>query len=316
MKARSRFILAGTILAALHAHATPIYWTGDNGSNFDTGSANSNWSTDAAGTTDYALGVQTGDALNFAANGVVAGLILAINNNQSGLSVGSLTFLPAGGSFAGPLALSGNAFTLTGGLTNNNTTASRNVTIGNAITVSGNQTWTATNSANAITILNGNLDGSGNITLGAGFSSNSTTLPTIRLGGSNSAYTGTITTTGATSEGILLLSSTAQTGGLVDLSLGNRNLWLTGGAGTYTFGITNSTSTAGTTTGARVAFRGAGTAGLYLTGGDVTWDPGSGSTPAALCRRSVRCDPETAAASFVPNCCHPSLRRPAGNRPA
>jgi hypothetical protein len=225
-----------------------------------------------AGTIDYTLAVQNGDALNFAATGVGAGA-LTITNDQVGLSVASLTFLPTGGSLAGPLTLGGQAFTLTGGLTNNNTTAGRNVTIGNNLDISTAQNWSTVNNSSAITILNGNLSGSGAITITLANTSNGNgNLPALRLGGNNSAYTGTISFS-ASDIGILLLSPQAQTGGLVDLNATNRNLWLTTNtsATPYTFHTGNTTPGAGQPM--AVNFRNAGTSGIYLTGGDVHWNP-------------------------------------------
>jgi hypothetical protein len=273
---RPRILSTSIALLLAGATALPaatIYWTGDQDGNFGTLNAgNSNWATDVAGTTDYTLAVQAGDALNFAAAGIGASA-LTINNDQIGLSIASLTFLPAGGSLAGPLTLSGQALTLTGGLTNNNTTAGRNVTIGNNLAISGAQNWSTVNNSSAITILNGNLSGTGAITITAANTSNGNgNLPALRFGGNNSGYTGTITFS-ANDVGIMLLAPQAQTGGLLDLNGANRNLWLASNtvATPYTFHTGNTTPGAGQPM--AVNFRNAGTSGIYLTGGDVFWNP-------------------------------------------
>ncbi|MEK0448725.1 MAG: hypothetical protein RL088_993 [Verrucomicrobiota bacterium] len=202
-------------------------------------------------------------------SGFVSGSV--INNDLSLTSVASLTFnttLPASG-----LTITGNSITLTGGLTNNNATAGRPVTVLNNIAVSGPQTWSTAANVNAVTSLNGNLSGSGAITIGAAIASNGTNLPTLRLGGNNSAYTGTITP--GTDSGIMLMSPSAQTGGLIDLSGNNRNLWLnTNSAATpYTFWTGNATPTGGNPM--AVNFRNAGTSGIFLGNGDVYWNPTS-----------------------------------------
>jgi fibronectin-binding autotransporter adhesin len=195
-----------------------------------------------------------------------------LNNDLSLATIGSLTFnttLPSAG-----LTITGNAITLTGGITNNNITAGRPVTIGNNIAVSGAQTWSTAVDVDAVTTLNGNLTGSGNITIGTAIASNVANLPTLRLAGNNIGYTGTISTTG-TDTGIMLMSPTAQTGGLIDLNNGNRNLWLnTNTAATpYTFWTGNTTPTGGNPM--AVNFRNAGTSGIFLANGDVHWNPTS-----------------------------------------
>ena len=119
--------------------------------------------------------------------------------------------------------------------------------------------WASANSANAVTILSGTLSGTGDLTLGAGSASNNTTLPNLRFtGANNSGYTGTISTVGSDSFGVLLDSAGAMTGGLINLDNGNRNLWLTGGAGsgTYAFGIAGGGADV---SGGRGLFRSAGT---------------------------------------------------------
>lgn len=240
-----------TQLPAAHAQST---WSG--------AAADAAWS--SAGNWDVAP--TDGAALVFG-SGFASGSTLG---NDLLNSVASLTFntsLPAGG-----ITLGGNALVLTGGLINNNITAGRNVTIHNPISVSGSQTWSTFADVDAVTILDGGLTGSGNITIGTAIASNGTNLPTLRLGGNNSGYTGTIATTGA-DTGILLLSPAAQTGGLIDLNSGNRNLWLTANtsATPYTFWTGNATPSVGNPM--AVNFRNAGTSGIFLAGGDVHWNP-------------------------------------------
>lgn len=180
-------------------------------------------------------------------------------------------------SLTAPLAVSGQALTLgAGGITNNNTTASRAVTLSMPLVIGAAQRWYTANDANAVTILDGGLAGSGTITLAGIYQSNNANKPMIRLGGDNSGYTGTINTPGADSYGLLLFSPAAQTRGLIDLNDGNRNLWLTGNDAStpYTFRTGNTTPGVGEPM--NVNFRNAGTSGLYFTGGSVCWDPGNG----------------------------------------
>jgi autotransporter-associated beta strand protein len=161
----------------------------------------------------------------------------------------------------------------TGTKTLSSTHTTGTATVSGGITVNSGATLTlsASTTAGGLLAINGNLSGSGAINVLQSVSSNTSTLPNIRLGGSNSGYTGTITMSG--SNGILLGSPSAMTGGLIDLTNSNQNLWLTANssASPYTFGIDGTQ-----TTGARIKARGAGTSGLFLTGGDVYWDPGNG----------------------------------------
>jgi autotransporter-associated beta strand protein len=188
-------------------------------------------------------------------------------NNNALSSVGSLTFntsLPGGG-----ITLGGNALAITGGIANNNTTAGRNVTIDNDLAIGAAQTWTALNN-NGITTISGDLSNSGgpfNLTL----SSNDTrsTLPSLRLSGSNSAYTGNINAWGSNTSGLMLMNPSAMIGGNIDLGNNDRSLWLQSGTGTYTFGL-------GGNPGA-VSFRNGGQGGLRLFDGSITLDPGNGS---------------------------------------
>jgi fibronectin-binding autotransporter adhesin len=161
-------------------------------------------------------------------------------------------------------------------INNLNTTAARTVTIANHISVANDQVWArVATDGTPITILSGNLSGSGNVTIFGKVDSLGTALPVTRLTGTNSGYTGTINFSDAgqfgVSQGVLLGSSASMSGGMIDISGNNQNLWLTGGAGsgTYTFGIDGSTAT-----GARVKFGGSSDAGLYMTGGDVAWNIG------------------------------------------
>jgi len=229
---------------------------------------------------------QNTDTLSFAGGSATSlANIYVDGTTYANYSFGGLSF--ANG-LAGPVNISGNAFTLTGtgtanaSLTNSDTSSGRNVTINNNITISGSQEWSATNN-NAITILNGNLTDSTSSDIIAinGNSSNAAQLPTFQLNGSNnSAYLGTINFETNNSGGILLGSAGAMTGGLIDLtSQTHANLWLTANSSSapYTFGIAGPTST-----GARVNFGGAGimlTANNSNAGnGSVYWDPGNGSS--------------------------------------
>ncbi len=245
------FVLGFLLCPTPTVYAQNLTWTG---------TSNSTWNT----TTNWSPNGTPANGGNFTFNSTITNQ--PSNNNITSLSIGSLTF---GTANTNGVTIGGSAFTLAGNLTNLNTTASRNVTISNDITISGNQTWTASNS-NAITILSGNLLGAGNVTITA-FASNGVTAPVFRLlGGNNSGWTGGINF--SSDSGLLLSSAQAMTDGLINLNNGgNANIWLTGGAeaGTYTFGIANTQNS-----GARVQFRGSGSGGIFLTGGDVYWNPG------------------------------------------
>ena len=231
-----------------------------------TGASSSDWS--AAGNWAQAAAPVNGDDLVFVTNMVNQ----PVNNNIiPGLAPNSIIFtnVPSGGVFLGGGVITNGA----GGLTNFNTTAGRIVVVSNAIAVTTAQSWGTANSVNAVTILLGNLSGSGNIALNGQYSSNGTGPAPLRLGGNNSGYTGTITP--ASSYGLMLLGPASQPGGIIDLKTSNQNgnLWLTNNTAStpYTFGI-------GGSSGAIVQFRGNGTAGLFLMGGDVYWDPGNGGS--------------------------------------
>ncbi len=226
-----------------------------------------------AGATIVRIAASATATVTLTAHGLVSGQVVTI----SGAVTANLN-----GSYA-ITVIDANTFTYVSGATtavagdaasynpvalyNYNAAASRNVTIGNNIAVSGAQAWGTLNDTDAVTILSGNLTGSGDIAVATSNVSAGTTLPNLRLTGTNnSGYTGTITQATAGSTGLLLGSAGAMTGGLIDLGTNDKNLWLTGGGAAYTFGI-NGTETSG----ARVAFRNGGTSGLYLTGGDLTW---------------------------------------------
>ena len=230
-----------------------------------TGSASTNWSVAGNWAENQAPG--GGNNLVFTQGNPPNAVA---NNDLTGLNVQTLIF--SNGTFASGLTLAGNAIMLAGGLTNGNTTGGRTVTVNNNIAIAADQAWGSANDTDAVTVINGNLSGTNTITLAAGYQSNGGALPNLRLGGTNSAFTGTLTTAGSDSFGVEYLAPSAQIGGFVDLNNGNRNLWLAGSAAAnpYTFGI-------GIGPG-KVLFRSAGTAGLYMTGGDEFWDPGAGAS--------------------------------------
>ena len=131
-------MLAGLIASGGLGLGADIFWVGDVDGNFATLSGgNSNWTTDVAGTTDYASAALAGQMLNFSAVGVAQ---LSIVNDIVGLSVGGITFLPPGGSFAGTTTVSGNALTLTGGITNYNTRAGREAILAADLILAADQT--------------------------------------------------------------------------------------------------------------------------------------------------------------------------------
>ncbi len=155
-----------------HAFAATKTWTGTAGDHkFSTAG---NWSPSGA--------PSNGDTLVFDNTSVTD---FAPDNDQTGASYVALSF-PGTGTTG--FHLSGNAFTLTGGITNASNAFSE---IDNDVTISGNQTIDTGTSTGTV-YLNGVVDGSGNIAKsGAGF---------LDLVGDNSGYTGTITA----SAGILV----------------------------------------------------------------------------------------------------------------
>jgi hypothetical protein len=111
------------------------------------GGGNNNWSTVANWTSSAAP--TDGDSLIF------AGTTRVSNTNDSLTSVGSITF----DSTAGGFTLSGNALTISGGITDN---ASAVQTINLNLTLSGPQQFSAVSPANGLTI-NGSIANGGNL---------------------------------------------------------------------------------------------------------------------------------------------------------
>jgi len=215
-------------------------------------------------------------------HGLVTGQFVTFTSSQTNYNtVGRVTVVDAN-TFTYTGVSSGAVSTVTGTYTpatinNLNTTAGRNVTIGNNLSLSNAQVWASASNAFAITIVSGNLSGAGNLTIAGGVNSGTTgsPLPNFRLTGNNSSYTGTISYIGS-GQGLLLGSPAAMTGGLITFengTVGVDNLWLTAGSGTYTFGIATSLTSG---SGARVLFSRNGAqrpSGIRLTGGDVYWNP-------------------------------------------
>ncbi len=206
-------------------------------------------------------------------HGLVTGQFVSSTSSVGGYNTIAQVTVVDANTFTYTGVSTGSLTTVTGTYTpatinNLNTNAGRNVTIGNNLSLSNAQVWASASSTNAITIVSGNLSGSGNLTIAGGAASTGTQLPNFRLTGNNSSYSGTINFSGNGS--VLLGSTAAMTGGLIDASTGGQNLWLTGGSGTYTFGIDGVEPS-----GARVRFGTA--AGIFLTGTNVSWDPGNGS---------------------------------------
>jgi autotransporter-associated beta strand protein len=245
-------LIVAFIVSTVTTHAQTFTWDGGSGTS-NGWSIGDNWLSDVAPPNDGT------DVLVF------TGTTRLTNFTDAAWSLNSLIF----GTGAGAFSFFGAQLTIGSGGISNGTTVAQ--VINNNILISSAQTWVA---RNGILTLNGNLTGSASLALN-GNSSNSSTLPTIRFGGINTNYTGTITPDGG-SAGLLLASPLAQTGGLIDLNAGNRNLWLTANTSSnpYTFGIGTTAPLPGSPM--KVRFRGSGTAGLYLTGGHVYWDPGNG----------------------------------------
>ena len=210
---QSDMFLASTIPSAL---PDPI-WNG-------TGST-SNWST----ANNWQKVPSAGSNITF------AGTTQLANSNNSLSSVGSLTFSNTAGAFT----LSGNALTISGGITNNSAnlqTIGMNLTLGAAQqfnAASGNLTvgGTITNGGNALTVtggsnttLSGSISGVGSLTkIGAG---------TLLLSGNNSYSGGTTLSNGTVQLGHAngLGSSTAGVtvnGGTLDLNAIQPDDWRT-----------------------------------------------------------------------------------------
>jgi fibronectin-binding autotransporter adhesin len=184
---KSLLTLAAAALVAASAPAVTVTWTGATDSNWDT--TTDNWSGGSPSSTDFV----DGDAVTF---GSATNRIITV---ASAYNVGLMTFSGINGAYT----FSGATLTLTGGITNSNTSGSRDVTIGNNIVVSGVQTWTSANDSDSRTLLNGQISGSGNITAtgyaGATIASAGNRQATFRFtpaSGDNSAYTGAFTIDG------------------------------------------------------------------------------------------------------------------------
>jgi len=165
-------VIAGGLISNQTAFAANWAWSTTPGNaNF---SAN-NWT---SGTTPgTATGTPaSGDSLYFGTSS-----ILSLTNDDNGFSFGGIAVNSGGNAFV----LYGNAFTLTGGLTNSSTSG---LTISNAITVSGTVGFYYTTTGPET--IAGNISGSGIIIQFGGASGGGTFL-----GGDNSGFTGSFTNT-------------------------------------------------------------------------------------------------------------------------
>lgn len=166
-------LILGVAISLLHT--TPTFaatktWTGTAGDQqFNTAG---NWSPSGAPT--------TGDDLVFP----LSASDKAPNNNISSLSLASITF---SGSGTDVYTLSGNALTLTGGITSNVSGAFTGY-ITSAITVSGTQSWSV--AADNVIGMEGVLSGSGALT--------KTGTGTLSLTGASPSYSGAITASAGT----------------------------------------------------------------------------------------------------------------------
>lgn len=203
-----------------------------------------------------------------------------VANLPSDAAIGFQPTLTANGSALGltvdnggnDYTIGGAGFVLDIGASGIVSTGAGNLTIQPTLNLSANQSWNASTTSGNILRVTGNLTGSSVLTIANATASNTNTLPNIRFSGNNSGFTGNLSLGGGT-FGILLEGPQAMTGGLIDISSGNTNLWLSSNNSTnpYVFGTGNSAGSP------NVNFRNAGSGGLYLTGGDVYWDPGNGS---------------------------------------
>jgi len=190
---------------------------------------------------------------------VMTGTTRPTPNVDTAWSINKLSF--TGGTFT----LGGSQLTVgAGGLASTGGTGPQ--TINNAIAVNGNQTWTA-NSATRALVVNGNLTGTSTILVNT-----SNIYNALRLGGSNTGFTGTLDLMNSNNQDMLLLKPSAMTGGtvLVGKSGANSNFHLMGAGspGTYTMGVGSGAG--------ELQFRLAGWGGVAPADGDVDWDPGNG----------------------------------------
>jgi len=212
--------------------------------------------------------------------GVPTGATIA--NLPNDASIGFQPTLTANGSALGLVVdntgadytIGGAGFVLDLGASGIVSTGAGNLTIQPTLNLSASQSWNASTGSGNIVRITGNLTGASSVvlTISSATASNTATVPNVRLAGNNSGFTGNIAMGGST-FGILLESPSAMTGGVIDISGGNSNVWLASNTASnpYVFGTANTTGSA------NINFRNAGTAGLFLTGGDVYWDPGNGS---------------------------------------
>jgi len=182
-----RGLVLSSLLAPLAASAATRTWDG-------TGNTNANWSTKQNwGSNDLA----SGDTLIFGGTSRVTN-----TNDFTGFSFAGITFNNTAGAFV----IGGNAFTLTGDITNNDADLQ---TINNAITLSG---------ARSVNTASGNITLGGNLS-GTGASLAKTGANTLTLSGANT-YTGGTTLT----AGVLALGSSGALGTSGAISFGGGTL--------------------------------------------------------------------------------------------
>lgn len=229
---------------------------------WDGGGADNKWSTDANWDHDTAPGASDASAkLTFGTPGSAKHVADA---DAATWTFKRLTF----DNLQAPLLLTGGTLIPgSGGISNNNTTAGRAVTVSNDIQLAGSQLLATADNANSVVTLAGDISGSGTLTI-AGNQSKNGGIPTVRLDGANSAFVGNIALAN-NSGGLWLLRPEAMIGGNIDIASNDRNLHLASTAGVYTFGIGNGPG--------NVRFRAANDGdGLYWSGGRLAWDPGRG----------------------------------------
>ncbi len=155
--------------------------------------------------------------------------VYTLTNGFTGYTVSGITFANYTGS---AYTMSGNAFTLTGGITNNSI---YNQTISNALTINSAVTITNTaNSSAAYVTLRGALSGGGSLSFGS-FNSGSR----LQLYGSLADFNGAIVTT----SGRVNIGAAAVAGSNADFTFNNSSgVFLEGSSTTYRFGSLSGSS--------------------------------------------------------------------------
>lgn len=206
----------GIILTGSSLHAANEAWSTNTPGPADGNFSGTNWTVGTTGVATPTNAATSGDALFFDTSAITT-----LNNDLSGATFAGITF----NSGASAYTIGGNAFTLSGALTNNSASLQ---TFSQAITLQNPQTITGAGSFS----LSGNLTGAGNLTksgtgtLSLSGTTNAITGNLLHSAGTLNVTAGTTSFAGAFSN----LANTASTTAVVNISSG-ATFGLTGTSG-------------------------------------------------------------------------------------